>query len=91
MSDFHELRPLTAIKPAATSNGHPLKVAFWTLGCRLNQYDTEGIKTSMAGVYDIDVVSWNDPAHLYVSSSFEQGCRGRLLRPDAARSPGGGS
>jgi len=92
MSDFHELRPLTAIKTAATSNGHPLKVAFWTLGCRLNQYDTEGIKTSMAGVYDIDVVSWNDPAHLYVLNSCtvtakaDQECR-RLARQVKRRHP----
>jgi threonylcarbamoyladenosine tRNA methylthiotransferase MtaB len=92
MSDLHELRPLTTIKPAANSNGHPLKVAFWTLGCRLNQYDTEGIKTSMAGVYDIDVVSWNAPAHLYVLNSCtvtakaDQECR-RLARQVKRRHP----
>ena len=69
MSEFQDLQPMPKVAPAASQAGTPLRVAFWTLGCRLNQYDTEGIKTSMAGVYDIDVVGWNDPAHLYVLKS----------------------
>ena len=66
MKQLQDLQPLPSVKPASGPAGTPLRVAFWTLGCRLNQYDTEGIKASMAGVYDIDVVGWNDPAHLYV-------------------------
>jgi threonylcarbamoyladenosine tRNA methylthiotransferase MtaB len=96
MSDLQELGPLKAVLPSAsasrTGSGTPLRVAFWTLGCRLNQYDTEGIKTSMAGVYDIDVVGWNDPAHLYVLNSCtvtakaDQECR-RLARQVKRRHP----
>jgi len=69
MSELQDLQPIPKVTPAASGACTPLRVAFWTLGCRLNQYDTEGIKTSMAGVYDIDVVNWNDPAHLYVLNS----------------------
>jgi threonylcarbamoyladenosine tRNA methylthiotransferase MtaB len=92
MSDLQELQPMPAIQPAASDGGTPLRVAFWTLGCRLNQYDTEGIKTSMAGIYDIEVVGWNDPAHLYVLNSCtvtakaDQECR-RLARQVKRRHP----
>ena len=92
MSELQDIQPLTAVKPAASGNGTPLRVAFWTLGCRLNQYDTEGIKKSMAGVYDIDVVDWHDPAHLYVLNSCtvtakaDQECR-RLARQVKRRHP----
>lgn len=92
MSDLHELRPLPAEMSVTRSDRPALKVAFWTLGCRLNQYDTEGIKTSMAGVFDIDVVGWNDPAHLYVLNSCtvtakaDQECR-RLARQVKRRHP----
>ncbi|MCK9996668.1 MAG: tRNA (N(6)-L-threonylcarbamoyladenosine(37)-C(2))-methylthiotransferase MtaB [Candidatus Krumholzibacteria bacterium] len=92
MSELQDLRPLPTVNPAASGTGTPLRVAFWTLGCRLNQYDTEGIKTSMAGVYDIEVVNWNDPAHLYVLNSCtvtakaDQECR-RLARQAKRRHP----
>ncbi len=92
MSDLQDLQPLPAIQPASAAGGTPLRVAFWTLGCRLNQYDTEGIKASMAGVYNIDVVGWNDPAHLYVLNSCtvtakaDQECR-RLARQVKRRHP----
>ncbi|MEN8005444.1 MAG: tRNA (N(6)-L-threonylcarbamoyladenosine(37)-C(2))-methylthiotransferase MtaB [Candidatus Krumholzibacteriota bacterium] len=92
MKELQDLQPLTAVNPASDPAGTPLRVAFWTLGCRLNQYDTEGIKTSMAGVYDIDVVKWNDPAHLYVLNSCtvtakaDQECR-RLARQVKRRHP----
>ena len=36
------------IAPGSDLAGPALRVAFWTLGCRLNQYDTEGIKTAMS-------------------------------------------
>jgi threonylcarbamoyladenosine tRNA methylthiotransferase MtaB len=92
MSELQDLQPLPEVTPVATGAGTPLRVAFWTLGCRLNQYDTEGIKTSMAGIYDIDVVNWNDPAHLYVLNSCtvtakaDQECR-RLARQVKRRHP----
>jgi threonylcarbamoyladenosine tRNA methylthiotransferase MtaB len=92
MSELQDLQPMPEIQPASAVGGAPLRVAFWTLGCRLNQYDTEGIKTSMAGVYDIDVVGWNDPAHLYVLNSCtvtakaDQECR-RLARQVKRRHP----
>jgi len=92
MNELRNLQPLPELKPAAQGGGTPLRVAFWTLGCRLNQYDTEGIKTSMAGIYDIDVVGWNDPAHLYVLNSCtvtakaDQECR-RLARQVKRRHP----
>ena len=78
--------------PVAGSGGTPLRVAFWTLGCRLNQYDTEGMKTTMAGLYDIEVVDWNLPAQLYVLNSCtvttkaDQECR-RLARRVKRRHP----
>ncbi len=92
MSELQDLRPLPLMKTATSGSGTPLRVAFWTLGCRLNQYDTEGIKTSMAGVYDIEVVNWKDPAHLYVLNSCtvtakaDQECR-RLARQVKRRHP----
>lgn len=78
--------------PATGAGGTPLRVAFWTLGCRLNQYDTEGMKTTMAGLYDIEVVDWNLPAQLYVLNSCtvttkaDQECR-RLARQVKRRHP----
>jgi threonylcarbamoyladenosine tRNA methylthiotransferase MtaB len=79
--------------PAAnTGTGSPLKVAFWTLGCRLNQYDTESIKAAMAARYRIDVVAWNQAADLYILNSCtvtgkaDQECR-RLARQVKRRQP----
>ena len=92
MKQLQDLQPLPAVNPVSRPSGTPLRVAFWTLGCRLNQYDTEGIKTSMAGVYDIEVVDWNAPAHLYVLNSCtvtakaDQECR-RLARQVKRRHP----
>jgi threonylcarbamoyladenosine tRNA methylthiotransferase MtaB len=95
---MRDSQPLTDLAPLVTAGtvkaGHrdPLKVAFWTLGCRLNQYDTEGIKTAMAQRYAIEVVGWNDPAQLYVlnsctvTSKADQECR-RLARQVKRRHP----
>ncbi len=89
--ELHELQPMTTA-PAVGSGGIPLRVAFWTLGCRLNQYDTEGMKTTMAGLYDIEVVDWHAPAQLYVLNSCtvtakaDQECR-RLARQVKRRHP----
>jgi threonylcarbamoyladenosine tRNA methylthiotransferase MtaB len=87
-----DLQQLAALRPAAAGAGTPLRVAFWTLGCRLNQYDTESMRQAMAGRYAIEVVSWNDPAHLYVLNSCtvtgkaDQECR-RLARQVKRRHP----
>jgi threonylcarbamoyladenosine tRNA methylthiotransferase MtaB len=92
MSDLQDLKRLQPMPKAPTSDGPALKVAFWTLGCRLNQYDTEGLKTSMAAKYAVDVVGWNDPAHLYVLNSCtvtakaDQECR-RMARQVKRRHP----
>ena len=89
--DLQDLQPMSTA-PVAGSGGTPLRVAFWTLGCRLNQYDTEGMKTTMAGLYDIEVVDWNLPAQLYVLNSCtvttkaDQECR-RLARRVKRRHP----
>jgi len=92
MNQPQDLKPLPAVPAAASGGAEPLRVAFWTLGCRLNQYDTEGIKASMAGVFDIRIVGWNEPAHLYVLNSCtvtakaDQECR-RLARQVKRRHP----
>ncbi|MFT5233604.1 MAG: threonylcarbamoyladenosine tRNA methylthiotransferase MtaB [Candidatus Krumholzibacteriia bacterium] len=81
---LQELQPMT-VAPAAAPDATPLRVAFKTLGCRLNQYDTEAMKTTMADVYAIDFVDWNEPAQLYVINSCtvtmraDQECR-RMAR-----------
>jgi threonylcarbamoyladenosine tRNA methylthiotransferase MtaB len=89
MPDLHELAPFAG---TPHTGGPALKVAFWTLGCRLNQYDTEGLKTAMSRKYAVDVVGWNDPAHLYVLNSCtvtakaDQECR-RMARQVKRRHP----
>ncbi len=84
-----DLRPL----PRAKETQNPcLKVAFWTLGCRLNQYDTEGIRVELAAMRPIQVVPWTDEADLYILNSCtvtakaDQECR-RLARQAKRRSP----
>ncbi len=69
-----------------------LKIAFWTLGCRLNQYDTESLKVSLAGSFSARVVPWRDAADVYVLNSCtvtgkaDQECR-RLARQVKRRQP----
>ncbi len=70
----------------ATIDPRPrLRVAFWTLGCRLNQYDTEVMRTTLSAAYPVTVVDWHDEADLYVLNSCtvtgkaDQECR-RLAR-----------
>lgn len=88
-SPLQHLLPRSA---ASAPGSEPLRVAFWTLGCRLNQYDTEGMRSAMAGRYAIEVVPWHDPAHLYVLNSCtvtgkaDQECR-RLARQVKRRHP----
>jgi threonylcarbamoyladenosine tRNA methylthiotransferase MtaB len=62
-----------------------LRIAFRTLGCRLNQFDTEVMRAALQAAYPVDVVAWNDEADLYVLNSCtvtgkaDQECR-RLAR-----------
>ncbi len=84
-----ELLPKTL--PNATG-GPELRVAFWTLGCRLNQYDTEGIRVELSALRPVQVVKWTDVADLYILNSCtvtakaDQECR-RLARQAKRRAP----
>ena len=93
MSD--QLQQLTPLPATVEATGiAPLRVAFWTLGCRLNQYDTEGIRTALARHLPLEVVDWQQPADLYVLNSCtvtgkaDQECR-RLARQAKRRNPAG--
>ncbi len=83
---------LAPAKPALAQDGTRLRVAFWTLGCRLNQYDTEGIRVQLEAARPIRVVPWTDEADLYILNSCtvtgkaDQECR-RLARQAKRRSP----
>lgn len=86
-----QLQQLTTIA-SSNSSGQAVKVAFWTLGCRLNQYDTEGMKSAMAGKFSVEIVPWSEEAHVYVLNSCtvtgkaDQECR-RLARQAKRRHP----
>lgn len=87
--------PLHALEPlAATPVAVGLRVAFWTLGCRLNQVDTEGLKAALRSRWGITVVGWHEPADLYILNSCtvtgkaDQECR-RLARQAKHRHPQG--
>jgi len=70
----------------------PLRVAFQTLGCRLNQYDTEALKLALGAARPIAVVPWEDEADLYlvnsctVTGKADRECR-RLVRRVRRRRP----
>lgn len=94
---LQDLRPL-APAPSRSGDGPPagtaaLRVAFHTLGCRLNQYDTEGLRQGLSGLLPVRVVAWDEPADLYVLNSCtvtakaEHECR-RLARQAKQRHPG---
>ena len=46
-----------------------VKIAFYTLGCRLNQYDTEAMKTALPANIDCEVVPWDSDADVYIINS----------------------
>jgi len=46
-----------------------VRVAFNTLGCRLNQYDTELMKTGLPEGFRCEIVPWTDAADVYVLNS----------------------
>jgi threonylcarbamoyladenosine tRNA methylthiotransferase MtaB len=70
----------------------PLRVAFRTLGCRLNQVDTEGMKTALGASLPAEIVGWDEEADVYVLNSCtvtgkaDQECR-RLARQVKRRHP----
>ena len=70
----------------------PLRVAFHTQGCRLNQYDTEVIRDAMERLLPVIEVPWESDADLYVLNSCTvtgkaaQACR-RLARQVKHRHP----
>jgi len=93
MSDqLQELKVLSAPGRPVESPGPAIRVAFWTLGCRLNQYDTEGMKTAMVGRFAVRVVPWTESADVFVlnsctvTSKADQECR-RLARQVKRRNP----
>ncbi|MBK7046032.1 MAG: tRNA (N(6)-L-threonylcarbamoyladenosine(37)-C(2))-methylthiotransferase MtaB [bacterium] len=91
-------RSLSAPLPSACSTavhdaGRILRVAFRTLGCRLNQYDTESLRLRLGELTPMRVVPWDEPADLYILNSCtvtakaEHECR-RLARQAKQRHPG---
>lgn len=71
----------------------PVRLAFHTLGCRLNQYDTEGMKAALRNGGEVEIVPWLSKADVYVLNSCtvtgkaDQECR-RLARQVKRREPG---
>jgi threonylcarbamoyladenosine tRNA methylthiotransferase MtaB len=69
-----------------------VRIAFHTLGCRLNQYDTELMKSALPDRYNLQVVGWNDEADVYVLNSCtvtlkaDQKCR-QMVRSVKRRHP----
>lgn len=69
-----------------------VRVAFHTLGCRLNQYDTEAMKAALPPQWDCRVVDWEEPADVYVLNSCtvtlkaDQKCR-QMARQVKRRHP----
>lgn len=49
--------------------GRTVRIAFHTLGCRLNQYDTEVMKSRLPAHWHCQVVPWDDDADVYVLNS----------------------
>ena len=72
--------------------GKTLRVAFHTLGCRLNQVDTEGLKLDLKARFALEEVAWSSQADLYILNSCtvtgkaDQECR-RLARQVKRRHP----
>ena len=49
--------------------GRTVRIAFHTLGCRLNQYDTEVMKSRLPADWRCDVVPWEEDADVFVLNS----------------------
>lgn len=77
---------------APIANRRTVRVAFQTLGCRLNQYDTEVMKTRLPAHLDCRIVPWDETADVYVLNSCtvtgkaDQKCR-QLSRQARRRNP----
>ncbi len=75
------------------ADGQHVRIAFQTLGCRLNQYDTEVMKARLPGGLQCRVVPWEDEADVYILNSCtvtlkaDQKCR-QLARAIKRRRPG---
>ncbi len=69
-----------------------VRIAFTTLGCRLNQYDTEVMKAGLPGQFHWEIVSWREVADVYVLNSCtvtgkaDQKCR-QMARQAKRRNP----
>ncbi len=69
-----------------------VRVAFLTLGCRMNQYDTEVMKARLPADLRCEIVDWDDPADVYILNSCtvtvkaDQKCR-QLARRVRRRAP----
>ncbi|MCP4145364.1 MAG: tRNA (N(6)-L-threonylcarbamoyladenosine(37)-C(2))-methylthiotransferase MtaB [bacterium] len=46
-----------------------VKIAFYTLGCRLNQYDTEAMKSALPANINCEVVPWDSDADVFIINS----------------------
>ena len=74
------------------NHSREIRVAFQTLGCRLNQYDTEVMKSRLPAHLHCRIVSWDDAADVYVVNSCtvtgkaDQKCR-QLARRIRRRQP----
>lgn len=69
-----------------------IRIAFHTLGCRLNQYDTELMKSALPDDLAVEIVSWSDEADIYILNSCtvtlkaDQKCR-QMVRSVRRRRP----
>ncbi len=69
-----------------------VRIAFSTLGCRLNQYDTEVMKASLPEGWTWEIVPWRDEADVYILNSCtvtlkaDQKCR-QMARQVKRRHP----
>jgi len=76
----------------ANDSGHSVRIAFQTLGCRLNQYDTEVMKSRLPAGMDCVFVPWDADADIYILNSCtvtlkaDQKCR-QLARAVKRRRP----
>ena len=70
-----------------------MRVAFTTLGCRLNLYETEAMRRRARECAHASVVAWEDEAEIYVinsctvTSRAEQKCR-QMARSVKRKNPG---
>jgi threonylcarbamoyladenosine tRNA methylthiotransferase MtaB len=78
-------------EPSPTSERRPLRVALTTLGCKLNQYDTEGLRERLEDA-GMTTVGFEEPADVFiinsctVTSRSDRDCR-RLVRQARRRNP----